>query len=347
VGLIPTELADLDAAWLGAALGAPAERVTVLDSHSGTTGRARLAVRWAAGAPRELPASVFVKFAPFDTEQRGFVAANQMGVREARLYRDLAAELPVRVPRPWHAAFDDDGRYVMVLEDLVAAGCSFPSPKDPRAGDWVGRIVESLARLHARFHASPRFAGDLAWLAERGTGAGDLGAGLVRLALDRTGARLSPAFRRFAALYVERAPAIAARWNAGATTLVHGDPHLGNLFLDGERIGFLDWGVVGVAPGMRDVAYVLCNSVPAELRRAQEQAWLVRYRAALAEGGVALDAGEAFEQYRLFAIYGWLAATATLAMGSKWQPESLALSSTERATLALEDLGCEALVRES
>jgi aminoglycoside phosphotransferase (APT) family kinase protein len=321
--------------------------VEVLDSHSGTTGRARLAVRWAPGAPPGLPASVFVKFAPFDAEQRGFVAANQRGVREARLYRELAAELPVRVPRPWHAAFDDEGRYVMVLEDLVAAGCAFPSAKDPRAGEWAGRIVEALARLHARFHASARFAGDLAWLAERGTGAGDYGAGLVKLALDRVGARLSPAFRRFAALYVERAPAVAARWNAGTATLVHGDPHLGNLFLDGERIGFLDWGVTAVAPGMRDVAYVLCNSVAAELRRAHEKDWIARYRAALAEGGASLGADEAWEQYRLFAIYGWLAATATLAMGSKWQPESLARSSTERATQALEDLGCEALARAS
>jgi len=336
---IPTELADLSAEWLGAVLGAPVEAVQVLDSHSGTTGRARLALRGAG-----VPASVFVKFAPFDAEQRGFVAANQMGVREARLYRDLAAELPVRVPRPCYADFDAEGRYVMVLEDLVASGCSFPSPKDPRVAEWAGRIVEQLARLHARFHQSPRFAGDLAWLAERGTGAGDFGASLVKLALDRVGARLSPAFRRFAACYVARAPAIAALWNAGAATLVHGDPHLGNLFLDGERIGFLDWGVIAVAPGMRDVAYVLCNSVPTELRRAHEKEWIDGYRSALAAHGVDLAAETAWKQYRLFAIYSWLAATATVAMGSKWQPEALALSSTERATEALEDLHCEELV---
>jgi hypothetical protein len=108
---IPTELADLTPAWLGAAV----EAVKLLDSHSGTTGRAWLALRGPG-----LPASVFVKFAPFDADQRGFVAANQMGVREARLYRDLAADLPVRVPRPWYA----EGRYVMVLEDL-ASGCTF------------------------------------------------------------------------------------------------------------------------------------------------------------------------------------------------------------------------------
>jgi Ser/Thr protein kinase RdoA (MazF antagonist) len=179
-------------------------------------------------------------------------------------------------------------------------------------------------RVHARFHESPRFTRDLAWLAER----------------------LSPAFRRFARLYVERAPAIAARWNAGPATLVHGDPHLGNLFVDGERIGFLDWGGTGVAPGMRDVAYVLCNSVPTELRRANEKEWIARYQSVLAEGGVTLGADTAWEQYRLFAIYSWLAATATLAMGSRWQPESLAFASTQRATQALEDLRSEEMVSE-
>jgi len=342
---IPTELADLSAAWLGAVFGAGVESVTVLDSHSGTTGRARLGVAWAASAGQGLPASVFVKFAPFDAEQRGFVAANQMGVREARLYRDIAPLLPVRVPHPWYADFDAEGRYVMVLEDLVAAGCAFPSPRDARVGAWAEQIVEQLARLHARFHESARFGGDLAWLAERGTGAGDFGAGLVRLALERVGERLPAAFRRFASLYVERAPAIAARWNAGPATLVHGDPHLGNLFLDDERIGFLDWGVTAVAPGMRDVAYVLCNSVPTELRRANEREWIESYRGVLAAHGVTLAADAAWEQYRLFAIYSWLAATATVAMGGKWQPESLAFASTERATEALGDLACEELVR--
>lgn len=34
-------------------------------------------------------------------------------------------------------------------------------------------------------------------------------------------------------------------------------------------------------------------------------------------------------------------------MGGKWQPEALALASTERATAALEDLDCEALARNA
>jgi aminoglycoside phosphotransferase (APT) family kinase protein len=342
-GAIPTELDDLTPEWLGAALGGRVDAVELLESHSGTTGRARLALRGSG-----VPASVFVKLAPFGAEQRAFVAATEMGVREAHLYRDLAGELPMRIPRVWHADFDGEGRYVMVLEDLAASGCSFPSPGDPRIREWAGQIVEDLARLHARFHESPRFSNELAWAATfgRGAGTGNTAVNLVKRALDRCGERLSPAFRGYAQLYIERGRAIAALWSAGPGTLIHGDPHLGNLFVDGDRIGFLDWAVVSHSPGMRDVAYVLCNSVPTELRRAHERDWITRYCNALAAGGVALDPDTAWQQYRLFAIYSWLSATTTLAMGSRWQPERIGLAATERTTQALEDLRSAELVEE-
>lgn len=338
---IPTEVAELTPEWLGSVLGNTVDAVQVLDSHSGTTGRARLALRGAG-----VPASVFVKLAPFDAAQRSFVAATRMGVCEARLYRDLAAELPVRMPRVWYAEVDDEGRYVMVLEDLAASGCTFPSPGDPRVGKWAGQIVEQLALLHARFHESPRQGTDLAWVAKRGNSGGNTAVKLVQLALDRVAERLSPGFRRYASLYLDHARTIAALWSAGPVTLIHGDPHLGNLFVDGDRIGFLDWAVIDFAPGMRDVAYVLCNSVPTELRRAHEREWIAGYCRTLAAGGVALDVEKAWEQYRLFAIYSWLAATTTLAMGSKWQPERIGLAATQRTTQALEDLRSAELIGE-
>ena len=53
-----------------------------------------------------------------------------------------------------------------------------------------------------------------------------------------------------------------ALYREGECTLVHGDPHLGNLFVDsanGDRTGFLDWAMIARAPGIRDVAYVLAE----------------------------------------------------------------------------------------
>ena len=138
-------------------------------------------------------------------------------------------------------------------------------------------------------------------------------------------------------------------YREGELTLVHGDPHLGNLFVDGAdptRTGFLDWAVISRAPGIRDVAYVLSASTPTELRRTHEQALLSRYREVLAEHGITLDADTAWEQYRLFTIYGWCCATCTAAMGSKWQPEHIGLGGTERGTIAALDLDCVGLIAD-
>src|SRR6185369_16885436 len=84
--VLPVEVDDLTPEWMSDAMDTDVTSVTVLDRHSGTTGRAHLAL---TGDPR-LPATVFVKLAPFDERQRRFVNVQGMGVVEARLYRDLA-----------------------------------------------------------------------------------------------------------------------------------------------------------------------------------------------------------------------------------------------------------------
>jgi hypothetical protein len=350
--VIPLEVDELTPEWLSDAMDADVESVTVLDRHSGTTGRAHLALTGHAS----LPPTVFAKLAPFDAGQRKFVNLQGMGVAEARLYRDLAPELPVRVPKPWYSEFEGDGtgpddRYIMLLEDLEASGCRFPTREDSDIEVRMFDIIEQLARLHAQYWESSRFSprGDLSWIAPRSTGSGDGGASFVRMALDNLADRLPDGFVKLAELYVDRSEDVLQLYREGACTLVHGDPHLGNLFVDtinGDRTGFLDWAVISRAPGMRDVAYVLSASTPTEVRRAQESALLLRYREILAAHGITLDAETAWEQYRLFTVYGWCAATCTAAMGSKWQPEHIGLGGTERATIAAMDLDCVGLLTE-
>ena len=343
---LPVELDELSAPWFASVLGRDVTDATVIDRSSGTTGRAQVALRGEPG----LPASVFVKLPPFDEKQRAFVDMTGMGVTEARFYRDLAAEIPVRVPGVWFADTDDDG-YVMVLEDLSLSGCRFPTPDDADIEARARDIVEELAVLHARFWESERFAPgeDLAWLATRGVGDGGGGGGraFIRQAVDVLGDQFDESFHRIADIYVSRTDDIGRLWSAGSGTLVHGDPHLGNLFVDvadGDRTGFLDWAVVCRAPGLRDVAYVLCNSVPPGIREANERDLVDRYCEILDGAGVHLDPTDAWDQYRLFAVYSWVAATATAGMGSKWQPVDVGISATRRATAACAHLDSAGLL---
>jgi hypothetical protein len=322
--------------------------IDVLDRHSGTTGRVRLGITYGAGGDeRGRPGSIFVKLAPFHERQRKFVDAVGLGVAEARFYDEVARDVPVRVPRPYHAATDDSGRYVMVLEDLVAAGCRFPRSRDIDLDELAGAIVVELATLHARYWMHPGLDEELAWTSQGLRLAFGGGGPFILRALDRFGDEMPAAFRRLAELYVAETPAIARLYDeAGPPTLAHGDPHLGNLFVDAARPGFYDWGMVMRRAGMWDVAYVLCNGVPADVRRANEQDCIRAYLATLALSGIELDAGTAWEQYRLFAVYAWASATSTAGVGTRWQPEEVGRGGMESATAAVDDLDSIGLLEE-
>jgi hypothetical protein len=343
---IPVDVADVTPEWVSAVTELDVVAVEVLDAHSGTTGRARLGLTYGGGEDGFLPPSVFVKLPPFDERQREFVAKTGLGTAEARFYRDLAASVPVRVPGVLHAAVDDDGRYVMVLEDVEASGCRFPRPTDDDIVAVVDSIVTELAHLHAQFWDDPALTTSLRWISEGRRIAFGSGARFVQMALEQFTADMPPAFARLGDFVVTRTREIADQWDAGPHTLAHGDAHMGNLLVDGDRAGFFDWAMVMPKAGMWDVAYVICNSVPTEIRRAHEHAWLDRYRAALAGKGIALDADRVWEQYRLYAIYSWSSAVSTAAMGSRWQPEARAHGAMLRTTAAIDDLDSVGLLEE-
>jgi hypothetical protein len=349
---IPLEVGDATPEWLSEVLGRSVGGVEVLDAHSGTTGRARLGLRYAGDDDDEGPPSVFLKLAPFDERQRSFVDLVGLGTAEARFYRDVAMEVPVRSPTVHCARLDDEGRYVMLLEDLEATGCRFPSPGDDDLEATMTAIVDGLARLHVRYWGDARLedGGDLAWVRDGYRVAFGSGAMFVEKALEVFGDQMSPDFRRLAEITIERPADVAALLAGGPPTLVHGDPHLGNLFVDpgasghDHVAGFFDWGMVWRATGMRDVAYVLGNSVPTEVRREHERDWIQQYVDLLAAHDVALSFDDAWRQYRLLVVYSWNSATSTAAMGSRWQAIDVGRGGMARATAAVEDLGSVTLL---
>ncbi|BBY79141.1 phosphotransferase [Mycolicibacterium pulveris] len=343
---IPAGVDELTPEWFTKVLSAPIDKVEVIDAHSGTTGRARVALR----SPADVPETVFVKLQPFVEEQRKFLRQIGLGVAEARLYATVGNELPVRAPRVWHADHDSaDGSFVMVLEDLEASGCHFPSPSDDGILSVAESLVAELAVLHATYAGQ-----DLGWLRTpsgmrrkpEDTEIAARRAQFIVSAVEQFADEMPAAFRRLGDLYAERSLEVVALFNEGERTLIHGDTHSGNLFVDRGRCGFFDWAVAGRGPGMRDVAYFLCNSLPIDMRRAEEAALLARYRGALADEGTTLDEHTAHEQYRLFSVYSWIAAASTAAMGSRWQPIDVSRAAMVSTTQAIEDLDAVGLLEE-
>ena len=355
---IPRGVADVTAAWLSDALQSTAEGVVVshvqaLGLAAGTTARARLALAYEGpGTRADLPATLFVKLAPPDLRTRLFVGLLGLGRNEVAFYRTARHGLPVRAPRVYFAAAARWGaRFVLLLEDLAASGCRFADITTPSDAERAGVVMRALARLHAAHWEDPRLHGDLAWL--RGT---------RRDAAFRIGRFLSkvsprPAFARFGELVPEalRAEAgfvsrrrleLETLWTRPPLTLIHGDAHVGNLFFDGEDVGFLDWQVAQRGQGMRDVAYFLANSLALETRREHDEALIRVYLAALAEaGGPHVPFSVAWEQYRLHALYAWIASVVTAAAATL-QSEAIVRAGLERSSAAVVDLDSIGALRE-
>jgi aminoglycoside phosphotransferase (APT) family kinase protein len=352
---VPRRIADVTPAWLESALRSahPDLRVRAVErtgGHSGTTTRACVAVESEGSA---LSPTLFVKITPEGVPQQIFGHASRLAEMEVRFYRELAHEVPVRVPRVHVARVTRDGaRFVLVLEDLAASGARFVAVGERLDVESAQAVMAALAALHASFWESPRFEADLRWVRCLERRAAELrferflSVQVVGAAVRRFGGGASAAFHDAARLVFERRDALEAFWADGPRTLVHGDCHVGNLFFEsggsakGERpeVGFLDWQVLARAPGLRDVAYFLCNSLPTELRERHQEELLGTYLAALRQAGAdAPSEQRAWEQYRGFALYCWLAAAFT-AGARGLQPEPIARAGLERATRAVEAL---------
>jgi hypothetical protein len=346
----PDRAEDIHPEWLSEVLtayipGVEVARVEVLDQHSGTTGRARLGLSYASGASG--PAKIFVKLPPFGEEQRKLVASTDMGRKEARFHAHLADEVPLRVPRPLFAAYGSERtQYIMLLEDLEASGCVFTRKTPEYAQEHGLRVIENLARLHAHFWEDERFPTALSWL--KPPMRGKLGAKLMLSAKEQFGADFPAEFSELCSLYAENQDAICDLWDEGEATMIHGDIHSGNQFLDGDQVGFYGWAVISRAPGARDLGIFLCNSCPPEITRSDGERWLRRYREILIESGAAApDFETLWRRFRRTVLYGFTAAVTTAAVGERWQPLSVSLPASRRATEICRDLGTIEAFREA
>jgi len=345
---IPDRPDAVTAEWMSAALassfpGVDVRRIEVLAQHSGTTGRMRCRLEYASGATA--PETVFVKLAPFDESQRALVAATDMGRREARFYAGPAAEVPMRIPRPYYAAHGERTEYIMVIEDLQASGCTFTTRLEPHAEDRGLKLVEALARLHATFWNDPRFDDELAWVqpALRGS----YGAKLIDGARRQFADEFPPVFDELCRLYIEHHERIPEIWDEGEQTLIHGDTHAGNQFADRDEVGLYDWAVISRSPGIRDFSIYLGNSCPTELRRSEQERWLQAYRQVLLDAGIDAPRFDTlWTRYRRAVLYAWSAATTTASMGDKWQPIEVGRLGMTRATEACADLETVEAFRE-
>ena len=211
---------------------------------------------------------------------------------EASFYRDLAADLPVRTPRCYHAAHDvETGAYVVLLEDVAPA-----EQGDQMHGlrlDEIAGAVDELALLHG-----PRWGDatltDLAWLHRSQPENLDNLVGLVTYAVapfvEYYTGRVEPDTLAVLEQLTPRLDAYLRR-RPQPWTIVHGDFRADNLLVGGERVVVVDWQTVGLGPGVADLSYLLGASLQPDTRRQHERALVERYVGGLKAHGVGRTGG--------------------------------------------------------
>jgi len=349
---IPAVASEIDAPWLEESLaerhpGVRVESVEIQHQSEVTNAHARLAVRYhdSAGAPERF----FVKLLPSDAQHRQAILHTNMGLREARFYEELAKSTDLRVPEIHVVRYDAKrGDFILLMEDLDSTGCTVSDGTQCVLVDAAKRALEDLAGLHVRFEDPSRRRAQAGWVPEPDKPS-DYGVVRLREALEFHRDRMSLAFAEMAELYIAEQAALHEIWHRGPPTVIHGDAHIGNLFDDGGRTGFLDWGLIVVTTPLRDLSYFLCMSLSIEDRRRYERDLILHYLEVRSRlGGESFHFDEAWRAHRIHAAYLAPACCQIVTFPENLSPgrERFANAFLARAEAAIEDLESRAALRE-
>ena len=314
---LPLTPQEITAGWLSDALqfqhpGVKVNSVEVVDVINGTSTKIRVAVGYATGGDMAgLPPTLIVK-GGFETHSQWMA---KMYADEVRFYRDVKPHIDMNTPACFYAGSDPaTHQSIVVLEDLKPKGVTFLDPLRPCSYEQIARRLDAMARYHAQTWGSPDFdpGGRFDWMTTRYQGFG----------------------KTFIARYLEpdrwnhfirepRGAAVSVRlhdrdWMKGALekleefhkaippAVIHGDTHLGNLYLEADGTpGFLD-AQTCKAPWQMEVNYHLIVACDIADRKLWEPALIARYLEKLKSYGVDAPCFEmAWEAYRRETAHGY------------------------------------------
>ncbi len=344
---LPLAIEDITPQWLTQSLasrypGVVVEHSEIVDIISGTCTKVRLKLTVnRAGQEAGIPETVILK-GGFEPHSREMFGTHE---KEVRAYRDLFPEFKLHSPTCYFADFDAERlQGIVIIEDLVARGVSFCHPQKPQSHGEVARRLRSLAAFHARSWNSPELApgGRWSWAPDY---LASMQVYMARYLEPETwndyaglprGAAASVKFHDPA--WMKQAIDIAARVGESLPRcMLHGDTHLGNLYVDPDGTpGYFDPQCL-VAPAMVEVTYHVAGALDPADRRHWEGSLIQHYIDELQRHGVAGPRFEdALEQYALFLPLGYCI---FLVNAAEFQPEAINTAYTARFSAAMIDQG--------
>ena len=232
------------------------------------------------------------------------------GIPEASFYRDLSHPIGVRTLNSVWADLDaESGHGVVITEDAVEAGAVFCDALDHCSVERTADLLGQLAVLHAYSWEQPEIVSGNDWLATRLEFILNVrGLKEISANFDGPNGKGVPDGTRNSQALVDAYQRIASRTPGAGWTIVHGDAHVGNTFLDGEgRACLLDWQVTQWGPWGIDVGYHIASALEPDVRADNERELLQHYLDALRAQGVTTvpSFDVAWDEYRMGLVHGF------------------------------------------
>jgi Phosphotransferase enzyme family len=310
---VPDTLEEvLSPVWLEQALGQRFPGVKVAAVALGpvvsrVSTNARFHVDFDGATPPGLSSDLCVKGYFTDWSETAALSRTA-GEPEAWFYRELAEVSGVRTLRCVYADVDPVTHHgVVITEDVAAAGATFLDALSDYTPDQTAASLEQYAVLHGHTWQSDGL--DRSWLTPRvdatlrvrglkeirGNFEGPIGSRVPEEV--RNPERLVDAIGRLAGVVARARP----------RCLLHGDAHVGNLYLDASgQPCLVDWQLVQAGPWYMDVGYHIACTVSVEDRRRTERDLLVHYLERLdAEGGDVPAWDDAWRSIGMGILYGF------------------------------------------
>jgi hypothetical protein len=291
---IPDSREDLTPEWFTSILGlSGGNRVESVDlqplgesdSVSGDIYRARLTY---LNKTKDNPESVVLKIPqPRNLRNPWLLDAYR---NEVWFYRTLAQNVGIPVPRHIYSDIDPEtSDYVLVIEDFP--GSTNVRNETGATAKQAYKLLEYMARLHARHWSSPEITGHRILSIENSIN-------LINSILTRrTSVFLSRLSRYIQPEEMEIFRALPGGFKAvveplldAPKTLVHNDFAMKNILIlpgAGEySFVLVDWANVQWAPGVRDLCFFILTSVPPSIRPDGGEVFLRHYWSRLSGEGV-------------------------------------------------------------
>jgi len=349
---VPRNGTELTREWLQDVLcagtpGARVESFEIIPGTSQTTTRAAVRVRYNdAGEAAGLPTKLFTK-STTGFSQRLLLGGAGMLEGETTFYAKLRPRIEMEAPQGYWGGVDPvSWRSMILMEDIAETrGATFVEPLTPLTSGQIDDVVVALANCHGAMWEAPelRTMKTTRDHLDNVSGFVDMDKSCAR-GIAKAGDLVSQGVRGQAnRLWLGTTKALIRLTTDDPHTLLHGDPHVGQVYLTREgRAGLTDWQSIMAGGWGYDFGYFVGTACTPEERRERERELLGLYLTALDEaGGKAPAFDDAWLTYRQNLCYpctAWSFAYGRAFYQPEMQPDDACREMIRRLTIAVDEL---------